>query len=360
MVATGCIVDRCRCPWHQGACFLATWQWMVEVATIKFCPPDPTMLNIGQFLDEEPKEGVPTPWLLAYTHALQCMGEAMEGRAWHPIGMHYTLQVSPLVDTFIEEMGVELTELRIASCWGQPAMEVPLQKQDGPFADVITYLDGLAWHLPIWKAWDELVFPAPLSEPSMPCKSNHLGYILGCMGALPPLRFCMTEPSGEFVGVARGLLFEGNILTYDPTCNGTEWILVQGTVNDLSPMEHSSAQELSNITFPHSPEDIPQMDQFGEHHRGPAPVAPAAASHTRATPHDEHEVMEQEPLEEERECREYTEEVDSLVSSPQSSTDDDRHVEEVEPPESSPQSSTNSDRQTEGEDEVELLDEPTG
>ena len=84
--------------------FLATWQWMTEVAAIKFCPPTPTMLNIGQFLDEELVEGDCMPWLLAYTCALQCMEEATEGRMWHPMGMRFAPQVS-LVDAFIEEMG---------------------------------------------------------------------------------------------------------------------------------------------------------------------------------------------------------------------------------------------------------------
>ena len=155
-------------------------------------------------------------------------------------------------------------------------MEVPLQKQDGPFADVITYLDDLAQHVPTWKAWDELVFPAPLTEPSAAHKSNHFSYILGCTvdlgGALHPLRFCMTEPSGKFVGVACGLLFEGNVLAYDPTSNGMKWIPVWRSVNDLSPIADSSAWELSNITLPDSPEDIPQMDPFGELCRVPASV----------------------------------------------------------------------------------------
>ena len=100
-------------------------------------------------------------------------------------------------------MRAELTKLRITSCWGQLAGEIPLQKQDGPFTDVITYLDDLLCHMLTQKAWDELVFPAPLTEPSMLCKSNHLGYILGCTvdirGDLPPLRFCMTLPSSGFV-----------------------------------------------------------------------------------------------------------------------------------------------------------------
>ena len=71
-------------------CFLAMWQWTVEVAATNFCLPAPTMLYIGQFLDEKPKEGDHTPWLLAYARALQHVGEAIEERMWHPIGMHLT------------------------------------------------------------------------------------------------------------------------------------------------------------------------------------------------------------------------------------------------------------------------------
>ena len=113
------------------------------VSTMPICPPAPTMLNIGQFLEGRPKEGDRTPWLLAYDCALQHVGEATEGRMWCPSGMCFSLQISPLVNTFIE-MGAELIELNIASCWGQLLEEVPLQKQDELFADVISYLDGLA------------------------------------------------------------------------------------------------------------------------------------------------------------------------------------------------------------------------
>ena len=82
---------------------------------------------------------------------------------WHPMGMHFTPQVSPLVDAFIKETEAELTELGITSCWGQPAGEVPLLKQDGPFTDVIAYLDHLVQCVPTQKVWDELVFPVPLT-----------------------------------------------------------------------------------------------------------------------------------------------------------------------------------------------------
>ena len=263
-------------------------------------------------------------------------------------------------------------------------MEIPLQKQDGPFTDVIAYLDDLTWCMPSRKAWAELVFLAPLTEPSMPCKSNQLGYILGCTidlgSALPPLRFCVTEPSGKFVGVACGLLFEGNVLTYEPASNGMEWVPVRRTVNDLSPMEDSSAQELSNITLLDSPKDIPRMDQFVECCWEPAPVHPTVAFRTRAALHDKEEVMEQELPEGGREWGECTEEVDSSVSSLQNSTDSDRHTEELDSPESSPWNSADSDRHTketdslesslrnsadgdrqmEDENKGELSDEPTG
>ena len=100
-------------------CLVAMWKWMAKVSTMPLCPPAPTVLNIGQFLDVSPKEGDCTPWLLAYAHMLQPMGEATDGRTWHPSGEHFTLQISPLVDTFIEGTGAELIEADITSCWGQ-------------------------------------------------------------------------------------------------------------------------------------------------------------------------------------------------------------------------------------------------
>ena len=65
---------------------IAMWRWTTKVSTMPLCPPAPTMLNIGQFLDGCPKEGDHTPWLLAYACALQHMGEATERRTWCPSG----------------------------------------------------------------------------------------------------------------------------------------------------------------------------------------------------------------------------------------------------------------------------------
>ena len=101
-------------------CFLAAWQWTFEVCAANFCLPAPTMLNIGQFLDEEPEEGDHAPWLLAYAYTLQCVGEAAEGRRCCPSGMHFSLQVSLLVDAFIMEMGwssLSLESLHVGAGW---------------------------------------------------------------------------------------------------------------------------------------------------------------------------------------------------------------------------------------------------
>ena len=102
----------------------------------------------------------------------------------------------------------------------------------------------------------------------MACMSQHLGHILGCIvdlgNSLPSFRFEVTEPDGEFMGVARGLLFEGHLLTYDPTCNVAKWDPIHRTVSDLSPTEDSSARELSNITLLDAPDDVPQMEWFRE------------------------------------------------------------------------------------------------
>ena len=49
---------------------------------------------------------------------------------------------------------------------------------------------------------------------------------------------------------------------------------MRGTINDLSPVEDASTEELNNITIPASPKDAPQIDHFGEHQQEQVVEAP--------------------------------------------------------------------------------------
>ena len=60
------------------------------------------------------------------------------------MGICCTPDVSPLVDAFIVKTEVELMEMAVAG--------VPLQKWDGPLADIIAFLAALAQHKPSCKA----------------------------------------------------------------------------------------------------------------------------------------------------------------------------------------------------------------
>ena len=158
------------------------------------------VLYIGQFLDEHPREGDHIPWLLAYAHMLQHMGEVTEGRMWCPSEVRFIPQIYLLVDTFIKDTGVELIE--VASFWVQLLEEFLLQ-DDGPFMEVISHLHELAQCVPTRKAWDKLIFPPPPAELSTPHQNSHLGYIMGCTmdlgSCLPPLWFQITGLNGEFI-----------------------------------------------------------------------------------------------------------------------------------------------------------------
>ena len=49
---------------------------------------------------------------------------------------------------------------------------------------------------------------------------------------------------------------------------------MRGTINDLSPVEDASTQELNSITIPASTKDAPQIDHFGEHQQDQVVEAP--------------------------------------------------------------------------------------
>ena len=67
---------------------MAAWRWMGKVSKTPICLPSPSILNIGQFLNEDTENGDTgwdqLQWLVAYAHTLQHIGETVDGRIWRP------------------------------------------------------------------------------------------------------------------------------------------------------------------------------------------------------------------------------------------------------------------------------------
>ena len=102
---------------------LVVWRWSIKVLGQDICPPAPTALNIGQFMTkEEVSESIDEPlWFIAYSRTLQWVGEAACRRKWEwPVGKTPEVRVSPLVHTFWEETGMDLTMACIKLCWESP------------------------------------------------------------------------------------------------------------------------------------------------------------------------------------------------------------------------------------------------
>ena len=167
--------------------------------------------------------GVSSSGCLSMPVHSQHMGEAANRRTWRPHGRHFTPQISLLVDAFLEVTNAEEMEADVMCCLSEPLKTILLQRNEGAFAHDVSYLNNLAQHLPTRKAWDELVCPPPPAVPLTLCWSRHLGYIQGPVmefgPALPSTQFRVSQPGRQFICVARGLLFEGSMLAYDPLSN---------------------------------------------------------------------------------------------------------------------------------------------
>ena len=99
---------------------IMAWRWSIKVCGEDPCQPAPTVLNIRQFMiKEETAGGIGKPqWFVAYSHALQWVGEAARGKKWElPMREALEVKVSPLVCTFWQETGSDLTVACIKLCW---------------------------------------------------------------------------------------------------------------------------------------------------------------------------------------------------------------------------------------------------
>ena len=100
-------------------------------------------------------------------------------------------------------------------------------------------------------------------------QNKHVGHIQGHVMELgltmSPSWFCISYPNREFICFARGLIFEGSILTYDSITNRVEWVPKSSTIFDLSQEEEMSALALCNMVPHILDEGAKRLDRFGEH-----------------------------------------------------------------------------------------------
>ena len=182
-------------------CLLTVWRWSIKVQREDVCPPVPTALNIRQFMTkEEVAEGMGEPhWFMAYSHALQQVGEAACGWKWEwPAREALEVKVPPLVRAFWEETGADLTVAYIKLCWEPTPRALFHKRQVGPVAHVITFLDELAVQVPSLDTWDQLVWLPAVAVPRTLTQAELYGY---CQGQVvdtvrPVAQFRVTDEVG--------------------------------------------------------------------------------------------------------------------------------------------------------------------
>ena len=162
----------------QAKCLVTAWQWNVKVRGEGECPPAPSILNIGQFImDEEVAGGMGEPhWFVAYSCALQWVGEVTHGRKWELRREALEIKASPLVHAFWHETDVDLTMASVKLCWEPTSRALYHQRDNGPTTHVISYLNELAVHVPTLEAWDQMVWPTMVAILHRLTKTELYGY----------------------------------------------------------------------------------------------------------------------------------------------------------------------------------------
>ena len=88
----------------------------------------------------------------------------------------------------------------------------------------------------------------------------------------------MSGKNGNFICFARGMIFEGHVLTYIPSTNEAEWILVHGTTSDLLCTEEVSTLVLCNLVLCIPDEGASRLDRFREHRDAEGGVGEASST----------------------------------------------------------------------------------
>ena len=219
-------------------------------------------------MDEEAVGGMGEPhWFMAYSCMLQWVGKAAHGRKWECLRREaLEIKASLLVCAFWCEIDVDLMMASVMLCWEPTPRALYHQRDNGPTAHVISYLNKLAVHVPYLEAWDQMVWPTTAVILCTLTGAELYGYCWGQVVDLSPVmlaaQFWVMEEGGAYLCTMRALVFEGSILAYNPTLNKAEWVPVHGLVNDLSWAEERSAVALANYVLC-APAEAAQIARLG-------------------------------------------------------------------------------------------------
>ena len=218
--------------------------------------------------NEETAGGMGEPhWFMAYSHALQQVGEVAHGWKWEwPMREALEGKASSLVCTFWHETGTYLTVASIKLSWEPTPRALYCQRESGPTAHIITFLDELAVHVPSLNAWNQLVWPPVVAILWALTEAELYGYCHGQAADLGPVmpaaQFQVREEGGAYLCFVRALVFEGSVLVYNSAMNEAELVPVCSLANDLTWAEERSAMALANYV-PCIPAEVAQITRFG-------------------------------------------------------------------------------------------------
>ena len=190
-------------------------------------------------------------WFMAYSHVV---GEVAHRRKWKwPRREALEIKTSPLVHAFWHETDVDLTMASVKLCWEPTPRALYHQRDNGPTAHVISYLNELAVRVPTLEAWDQMVWPTMVAILHTLTEAKLYGYSWGQAVDLGPVmlvvQFWVMEEEGAYLCTMRALVFKGSIFRYNPALNEAELVPAHGLANDLSWAEERSAVTLANYVL---------------------------------------------------------------------------------------------------------------
>ena len=136
------------------------------------------------------------------------------------------VRASPLVHTFWEETGIDLTTACIKLCWEPPPRGIFQKRERGPVACAITFVDELAVRVPSLDAWDQFVLLLAAAMLWALTEAEQYGYhhsqAIDLGPVMPVAQLRVTDKAGTYLCVAWALVFKRSILAYNPTTDEAE------------------------------------------------------------------------------------------------------------------------------------------